>query len=666
MRKSTTKKNTMRKNISSLLQRGNLTPKQRYLLIIQNDIEEARTGKGILTEADIKGLEGWHAQTNEEAREWNKYNEGWKLGGRAGIEAEFIYAETKAEHFRKNIMATELALYPFYREHLNALQALKKIKVVDIKEAIEITNKQREQKLKDGIDFDYAIYQLAFESLSDEIRKDILLLDPEAEYEPSYLEDEETIANLLNGKEELSKEAKEKYAELVADRSYNEFAKEYQLHGAFADLPIMDLAKKWAKDKGIKPRPKDYEWLEKIENIKIRRHFYLKDEKAKETIKNEVYKKIKKEKGGDKDEWLLEEVLKDILEDYARDNKTTIKKILKETLIKWLEEGLPYEPIAIAKDHEAYNGKTKLPLNELLKEWLKAKAKAREALQKLIDKSELKIRDRTPEETRQDRLYSKGESEFVREYTRAKETAKEILGVEFKKGRLAGDRDFADFSDKVITGESLYNFKGDYKFIKDFKERVDRYDANAGFIYADNDPEHKGDNLDKELLIAEKDKDGKPAIISIFGMSLRKLEGVKPHYFKEVEKNGETYLEFKSEDIEKSFKDTRQSLINGYAKLLAFEEIFKKVDKIYETDLTAFTITPKIIQVSEFIDLHNQFLDNALEDILGLGVGFGLYKKPLKTKGDLYINKDKIAPDINTTEDYGKKFYEILGDEYKY
>ena len=95
----------MRKNISSLLQKGNLTPKQRYLLIIQNDIARAKTGKEILTEADIKGLESWHAQTNEEAREWNKYNEGWKLNGRAGIDAEFIYAETKAEHFRKNIIA---------------------------------------------------------------------------------------------------------------------------------------------------------------------------------------------------------------------------------------------------------------------------------------------------------------------------------------------------------------------------------------------------------------------------------------------------------------------------------------------------------------------------------------------------------------------------------
>lgn len=618
----------MKKNISSLLQRGNLTPKQRYLLLIQNDIEKGRTGKEILTEADIAGLQNWQAKTNEEAREWNKYNEGWKLGGRAGIEAEMLFMQTLAENYRKNIVATELIIYPFYRDHLNALQALKKIKVVDIKEAIEITNKQREQKLKDGIDFDYAIYQLAFESLSDEIRKDILILDEEAEYEPSYLEDEETIANLLNGKDELTKEAKEKYAELVASRSYNEFAKEYQLHGAFASLPIMDIVKKWAKDKGIKPRQKDYEWLEKIEGGLIKKAGLNADEKTKDKI----YKELKEKKGGDKDEWLLEEVLKEILEDYARDNKTTIKKILKETLLKWLEDGLPYPPLVISEDKKTYGEDTKLPHNELFKEWLKAKEKAKATLQKLIDKGELKVREQTPDETGQDRLFERGREKFLKH------------------------------SDKVITGESLYSFKGDFKFISEFKERADRYDANAGLIYADGDKEHTGDNLDRELLIAERDKDGKPAIVSLFGMSLKKIEGaLKPRYFKEAEKDGETYLEFKSEDIKEAFTSAVASIKDGYAKLLAFSEIFKKLNKIYEAEIDHL-LNQRIGQVSEFINQHNFYLDNALEDLAGFGVGFGLYKKPLKTRENLYIEKDKIAPDAETKKEWTQRFSEVFND----
>lgn len=614
----------MKKNISSLLQRGNLTPKQRYLLLIQNDVIKETTGKEPLTKADIEGLESWHAKTSEEAREWNKYNEGWKLGGRAGLEAEFIYAKTEAEHFRKNIMATELAFYPFYREHLNAIKALKKIKVVDIKEAVEITNKQREQKLKDGLDFDNAVYHLAFERLSDEIRKDILTLDEEAEYEPGYLDDEETIANLFNGKEELSKEAKEKYAELVAERSYNDFTKECQLYRAFADLPIMDIAKKWAKEKGIKPRKKDYEWLEKIKGIAEKRGVKIK----------EIYNEIESQSGEKKsdEEWLLEDNLKEILEDYARDNKTTIKKILKETLLKWFEEGLPYPPLVISEGRDTHNGKTKHPHNKIFKEWLKSKAEATATLKKLINKGKLKVFEVRPKSGITEKIDIDNEPEGIR----------------------------------VITGESLYNFKGDYKFVKDFKERVDKYVPNLGIVYKDGE-DREGEHLDRELLIAEKDKDGKPAIVSIFGMSLREIEtGSKPLFFKEVEKDGETFLEFQNKEIEKAFKTARESLIDGYAKLLAFQEIQKKLSKIYEIDLT-FLITPKVKRVSDSIETHNEFLERALKDITGLDIEFDLYKKPLLKMGeDLSINKDRIAPDINTTEEYGKKFYEIFGDEYKF
>ena len=628
----------MRKNISSLLQKGNLTPKERYLLIIQNDIEKATTGKEPLTPADIEGLQSWQAKTSEEAREWNKYNDSWHLSSRAGIESEFVYAETKAEHFRKNIMATELAIYPFYREHLNALQALKKIKVVDIKEAVEITNKQREQKLKDGLDFDDAVYQLAFESLSDELRKDILTLDEEAEYDSSYLDDEEIIANLIDKKGELTKENKGKYAELVANRSCNESAKEYQLWGSFAGLQIIEVAKKWAKDKGIKPRKKDYEWLEKIKGKAEKRGTKMK----------EIYNEIESQSGEKKsdEEWLLEDKLKEILEDYARDNKTTIKKILKETLIKWLEEGLlidEHTPLFNSNEKNTYGNDTKYPHNKIFKEWLKSKTKAEQTLKKLIDKGKLKV---------------------------------ELIGVKEKINTASELRNisFSSYLEKentpdymvYIKGESLYNFKGDYKFVKDFKERVDKYEPNLGIVYANEDNDPADTYLDRELLIAKKDKDGKPAIVSIFGMSLRKIEGIlRPLYFKEVETDGENYLEFQNDNIKKVFKTARLSLIVGYGKLLAFQEIHKKLSKIYGIDLT-FLITPRVEQVGEFIDSHNKLLDSALEDITGLGIGFGLYKKPLKMRDDLFINKDKIAPDISTTEEYGKKFYEILGEEYNY
>jgi hypothetical protein len=569
----------MKKNISSLLQKGNLTPKERFILLIQNDLEKAKTDKGFLTEADIQGLQNWQAKTPAEAKEWNRYNEGWKLSGRAGMEAEFVYAETKAEHFRKNIIATELSIYPFYRDHLDALKALKKIKIVDIKEAIEITNKQREVKLKQGCDFEYSVFELAMELLGDKDRARLEeATDEDAIFDEQRLDHETKIAELLAGETELTKEAKEKLAELVGKHSTNNYTKESQLYFDYASIPLYEIAERFLKDKGVKFSESKDKVIGRAGRV------------AMDMMGRDILDKAEK--------------LKEILENYARDNKITIEAIIKETCLKLLDEDLlkKYPPLVLRE-------------KELFNKWLKTKTEARATLQKLIDKGELKA-----EETGQD---------------------------------------------KTITGESLYNFKGDFKFAKKFIERVDKYEADLGLVYADGDTKHEGENIDRELLIADKDKDGKPSTIGLFG---RAIDTIEMHFdttrfFKETEKDGETYLDFKSEDIEKAFKDTRQGIIDGYKKLLAFQDVFKRLSKTYKADL-AFLINEKVEQVSEFIDTHNAFLGNALEDLYGLGVGFGLYKKPLKTRDNLFIEKNKLQADTKTLNEWTTKFEEILGDDF--
>ena len=608
----------MRKNISNLLQKGNLTPKERYLLLIQADVIEATTNKKTLTEADKEALTSWQAKTSNEAREWNRYNEGWKLSGRAGLEAEMIYWQTRTDHYRKNIIDMDLQFYPYYREQLNALQTLKKIKVVDIKEAVEITNKQREQQLKGGVDFDYAIYQLAFESLSDDLKKDLKTLYDEVEYDTEYLDSEEIIANLFNGKDTLTEKAKEKIAELVAERGYNKFAKEYQFYHYFADIPIMEIAKRWVKEKGIKLSQKQYDRLEKIKaGLREKIEKAKKDKETQETALK-VEKNLKERDKSSGENWLLEDNIEEILEYYARDNKITVKDIIKEACLRWLDEGLlisDYSPIFNDEGKDTYNGDTKHTHSKIFKEWLKAKDKARETLKSLITKGDLKTADKTGQ-------------------------------------------------DKIITGDSLYNFKSDYKFVKDFKERVDKYQPNLGLVYADDDPKQKGDHLDRELLIADKDKDGKPAVISMFGMSIKKIEAqFNRNFFTETKKDGETYLEFKSDEVEKVFKEIREDLIKSYARLLAFSKVFKRLSKTYEAEID-YALKERVKNVSDFIDQHNEHLENALEDTRGFGVGFGLYKKPLKTKDDLFINRDGILPDTEILTSWTQKFEDILGDDF--
>jgi len=600
----------MRKNITALLAKGNLTPKERYLLLIQNDIIKATTGKEPLTEADKKALESWKAKTNEEAREWNKYNEGWKLSGRAGIEAEMIYWQIRAEHFRKFFINMHLTFYPFYRDARKLIESLEKIAVVDINEALKITNKQREQKLKDGIDFDYAVYQLAFESLSKELQDDLKLLYDEVEYDSEYLDNEEIIANLLNDKGELSKENKEKLAELVADRAYNSFAKEYQLYHYFGSIPILEVAERFLVSKGIDT------------------------------------KKITDD---------APEKYREIIENYARDNKTTTREILKETLIKWLDEGLPHPPLVISEDKNTYNGDTKNPHNFIYAEWIKAKAQARETLQKLIDKGELKVRERTADETRRDKVIS----DKVDTRGLLENNVYSLANIEKRAKKIAN----------IITGESLYNFKGDYKFIKDFKERVDNYDAGLGIVYDENDPEQKGQNKDRELLIATKNDKGELNTFSFFGLTIKRLKKTfeATQFIKETEKDGEIILDFDNDTLKEIFKEIKETLVSGYAKLLAFRDIQKRLSKTYEIDLN-YTLNERVESVGDFIDQHNNAIKTATgkkdDDAISHLLFMSNKKQNFKLKDDLLIDKDKVLPDIETLELWSKKFEDILGDDF--
>ena len=235
------------KNITNLLSRGNLTPREKFLLLIHNDIQRTKTGKDSLTAADKEALENWHAKTNEEAHEWNQLNDGWKLSGRMDIEAELHFKDAQVAHLSQLPVLMNLLVYPADRRAAFSVDALKRIKKVTIDEAIEITKKQKEAKLKEGMDFDYAVYELAFELMNPEDRKRMKELYDDIEFDHQYLDQEEIIANLYGGKDEMSDEAKDKLADLLAEKGYNRFAKEYQLFHYFACIPLLEVARHFLK-----------------------------------------------------------------------------------------------------------------------------------------------------------------------------------------------------------------------------------------------------------------------------------------------------------------------------------------------------------------------------------------------------------------------------------
>ncbi|MEK7578959.1 MAG: hypothetical protein AAB460_00270 [Patescibacteria group bacterium] len=601
------------KQLTNALSRGNLTAREKFLMLIKNEMHRAKTGKDILTPADKDALENWHAKDNAEAREWNTLNEGWKHSGRMDLEIELLYKDAQVAHLAQLPFIMELVGYPVTQRMEGAITTLKQIKKVTVAEAAEIAKKQREVKLKEGVDFDYAVYQLAFELLSLEEKKRMKELYEEVEYDHQYLDQEEVIAGLFNGKNELTHEAQERLAELVAEKSYNNFAKEYQLYHYFACIPLLEVAKYFLKSKGIEiPVSKDDDGL------------YESDE------------------------------IKKVMEAYAAEHHTTIRTMLKDACLAALESGLldEYTPLVVSTDAK------------LFERWISTKEKARGVLKKHIDAGDLTVRGRTDAETRKEKLYSKDALDG--ELALSKHVL-ENIGLETAyKGEVDERIAFETFSESVITGESLYAFKGRYKFVTDFKKRADTYDPNLGIVYADDDPEHKGDHLDQELLICGHNAKGEPTFFSRYGMSMTLLSNIfeGTSYFKETREGGKTYLEFKDLLYEALFRTRRITLMDGYAQLLAFEAVFKKLDDIYEADMSEH-VSERIKAVKEFIESDNDAVRVATNtqegDLERINKGPFRRKDKLYLKEDWIIDVESIKPDETAVEKHVEKLRDIFG-----
>ena len=604
------------KDIHTMLGRSNLTPRERFILLIQNDVRNHRTGKEVLTAADKAALENWHAHTNTEAREWNQFNEGWQYTGRMGLEAEFFFNDAQTAHLQVRPIIMELLKYPLHREIRRMVEGIKGVKKVSAVQAIEIIGKQRAVKLQEGMDFEYSVYRLAFERLSAEDRTRFIELYPDIKTDHQYLDQEEIIAHLLNGKEELGAAAKEKLADLIASRAYNAFAKEYQLFHYFACIPLAEVARHFLKSKEI--------------NIS-----------GKPLAQNQ--------EADDTDDYTHKQIQKAV-EQYAQEHNITVETILKEGFIHWYDaEGFAYTPLVVSDD------------KTLFERWLKTKAAARAELQGLVDTKVLQIRERTPKETHKEKLYSKGlyDGELA-----SAQKALELLQLPLEeKGELDEKKVFETFSDKVITGESLYDFVSDLEFVRDFKERVDEYDPNLGLVYADDDPEHKGEHLDQELLICPVNSKGELGFFSTYGMSLRRLEISLESivFFKEERKDGKTHIKFKNKEVEIMFRGSREAFIAGYAKLLAHKELVKRLSAIYETDM-GFRVDELLMRLDAWIEGHNEGLSTAQKPTQYKNMEINENKIVSVIDPTLFIDKNAIAPDQAVIEEHTEKLKKIFGN----
>ena len=421
------------RNLTTLLEKGNLTPKERILLLVHNQVAKDTTGKEILTEADKHAIcEAWRPQNGETAV-YNRYNDGWITESGMKLDAQTTYLNAQNTLLR----VSRLVDYAMWTDCKNEGGYFRKIELgVDHDEALDFIIENS------GLIFDKTVYQLAFQNVSESVRQDILKLYPDAETESQYLDQEEKLAELFNGKSWLTSEAKGKLTDLIIDVIHNKYAKilskkrfkhdEWWFNDYFAELPIIEIAQKCAEDNNINYEASDEDLDEAA-----------KTQKSARTVNHLI--------GGDTSldkEFRRKELSKGLLAqkiyEYAEARKTDVGELLRETILKWLNEGLfvkEYEPIWNNDSTNTCNdADTKLPHKEILKRWLKAKAEAKDILQKLIDTGELHVENR--------------------------------------------DQDFYGTKEKtkILTGKSLYHCENDLAFVKDYKKQAENLSSLGSLI----------------------------------------------------------------------------------------------------------------------------------------------------------------------------------------
>lgn len=403
----------MKKNITSILQKGNIKPRDRVKLLVADDVSRERDGKALLTEADKHALsEGWTPKDNNEVKEYNLYNEGRRNIAFGELDAQTTYLNATVGFLR----ASKYISYFLYKDYAKEGKSI-------VAHAFKILlEKDKQGEALNlvlgylGLELDYTIYLYAFELAGEQLQKDLLALYPDAKTERGYLEQEEIIYNLFNGKDKLSQTDKEKLAELIADECFYKASGELSFSRYFANLPLIELGKRLANDSGL-------------------------------------YKELKAETEQD-----LEKDFHPKLTAYAEKHNTTIKELLKDTIIKWIDDGLfikDFTPLYLSEDKATCNEQnTKLTHKEVFKKWLDVKAEATKIINGFIDKGELKTEKKRKEYKRLKNLYLK----------LAQET-----------GQDRQDTPIFTETKTIITGESLYNLKGDFNFVKDFREQAEDF-----------------------------------------------------------------------------------------------------------------------------------------------------------------------------------------------
>jgi hypothetical protein len=339
------------KNISNMLGNGNLTPKERALMLIQDDLKERMDGFSSLTEVDIYSLKNFKADWKNDRFSIEKYNELmglWRMIDNVILDSQTAFMNLNIEYLRSHRLFTMI----FYGSKKQSEQITKGILKDFVPQGLLLLLKNS------GLDYKRTIYNLAYSNLGPVTQEDSIKLYPDCKTEHHYFLQELFLAKYLSDKKlELSDaEKKEIIDEIVNSFSWDYIEKMKALknedlwfnffNGYFADIPYMYLLEKSANYSNI--------------------HF--------------------------RDEEDLKRIFVTMLKD---DEIARVKNILKSGIYKWLDEGLytkEFIPACASEGKETCNNcDTTKTHKEIIQEWHVKYAEAEKVINDLVESGKLQV-----------------------------------------------------------------------------------------------------------------------------------------------------------------------------------------------------------------------------------------------------------------------------------
>lgn len=332
------------KNLKNIIKRSNLTPLERITVLVHNNEHKYKTGKDLLTDAELHTLtQGWTSRMGE-ANTYNRYLEVARLEGSMRMDATmFSYR-------------SELSVVRNQRVLASSLQNLKKTK--DLHNETMMEGLTEEECLNFALahtylEYRYVLHAFTLMNLPLEVREDLVLLDDSVGHSKRYLEDETLLYEMLkDGK--ISKKDADSLTDTILSRLYYEGIRKmrggterdgFMVGDFFAELPLKEVMYKVAHDAGIVWKDKD------------------------------------------------EEKLLDDIQAYAEEKEVTMESLARGSLRSWLDDGLfteHFAPMFASDRHDTWNGDTKKSHKELFAIWYAELEKSRKYFSGLFSARKLK------------------------------------------------------------------------------------------------------------------------------------------------------------------------------------------------------------------------------------------------------------------------------------